>query len=138
MKTAELTGALLDYWVAKAEAANDTGSLGHICIDRMDLHGETWTELWESAGCRFRPSSDWAQAGPIIDREKISILYPMFYWLSGFYPEPASHYANDGDSHFDLMGEVVTMRHEHSGEHLLTVAMRAYVASKFGKEVPDI
>lgn len=49
MKTSELTGAQLDYWVARAEGMEPS-------VDSQ---------------MRFMPSSDWAHGGPIIERERI-------------------------------------------------------------------
>lgn len=49
MKVAELEGALLDHWVARAQGIQGI-------VDMM-----------------FMPSTDWATGGPIIERERISI-----------------------------------------------------------------
>lgn len=54
MKVSELAGSQLDFWVAKAEGVEAS-------VD---------TQL------KFTPSTDWAQGGPIIDREGIQIA-PM-------------------------------------------------------------
>ena len=63
---------------------------------------------------------DWSQAGPIIEREKIAIVYRAGgYWLAY---TPESKPSADG-----------------TGPIPLTAAMRCYVASKLGEEVdvPD-
>lgn len=54
MKTSELTGAALDWAVAKCEG-----------YDYYRLDGSGWT-----TDC-FNPSTDWSQGGPIIEREGI-------------------------------------------------------------------
>lgn len=101
MKTSELTGALLDYWVATAE-----GFIGHINKDGFfrespeGRQGEYWP---------YCPSSDWEDGGPIIEREQITID-----WNDGCFA---------GGTQW--------------GETALIAAMRAYVASKYGGEVPD-
>ena len=57
MKTNELTGAALDWAVAKCEG----------------LHREdTVWEIWAST---HQYSTDWALGGPIIDREKIGVTF---------------------------------------------------------------
>ena len=67
MKTSELTGAALDWAVAKCE--------GH-GIGSLD---DPW----------FAPSTDWSQGGPIIERECIDVMFegPEWYaymrWASG-------------------------------------------------------
>jgi hypothetical protein len=101
MKTAELTGALLDYWVAKAEGlVPDDFSL-----QVMD-------------GMFSKCSSEWEDGGPIIDRERIQFddLDSIAYRAT-ISREDAMYWA-DGQTH-------------------LIAAMRCYVASKYGDEVPD-
>jgi hypothetical protein len=56
MKTAELTGAALDWAVAKCE--------GH------DVEDSTW---WADFGGESQYSTDWAQGGAIIEREGITV-----------------------------------------------------------------
>lgn len=56
MKTSELTGALLDYWVAKAEGWD--GSRAAFC-----------------APADYAPSINWAQGGPLIDKYEIDLTY---------------------------------------------------------------
>ena len=107
MKTSELTGTALDWAVAKCEVL------------------EVWREpdgmyLCEGGevGFRYRPSSDWAQGGPIIEREKIEIFIRDEKWFS--------YSSNSTPEDF-------------YGETPLIAAMRCYVASKLGDEVaiPD-
>ena len=54
MKTSELTGAVLDWAVAKCEGK---------------IYGIPGTRY------EFQPSTHWAQGGPIIEREKIGLTY---------------------------------------------------------------
>lgn len=112
MKTAELKGALLDYWVAKAEGMDP----------QVEWLMPTWNFTWRattprgtftSSGTRF--SSDWAVGGPIIERESISIAPSSTGW-SALWPE---------------------RRNEAEGPTPLIAAMRAFVASKFGEDVMD-
>lgn len=111
MKTSELIDAPLDYWAAKSEGyMRPRIDVGVCVVDMPD-------------GGQFDPSTNWAVGGPIIERERISTrsddetLYgqPQNQWLA---EHPDLGYAVEGPTH-------------------LIAAMRAYVASKFGDEVPD-
>lgn len=121
MKVSELTGATLDYWVACAEG------LPHPRIN----DGYCWFELPacddDPAGAvdaAFTPSTDWSQGGPIIERELIAIAMG------------ADQAASPGwSAHVGLIDYEEDF--EQSGPTPLVAAMRAYVASKFGEEVPD-
>jgi hypothetical protein len=101
MKTAELTGALLDYCVAKA-VRSDVEIIDGRCVSRP-------------MGWAWSPSTDWALAGPIIEGERLELR-------------------NEPDGQFSAMGDGC----HATGTTMLIAAMRAYVASKFGEEVPDI
>ena len=59
MKTSELTGAALDWAVAKCEGR-----------DYRRLDTGKWT-----TDC-FQPTTDWSFGGPIIEREKIAVQSP--------------------------------------------------------------
>ncbi|WP_395317014.1 phage protein NinX family protein [Variovorax sp. UC74_104] len=61
MKTSELTGTLLDYWVARSEGTVPTAD----------------------AQLKFMPSTAWAQGGPIIEREKIMVAWNASEWIAG-------------------------------------------------------
>jgi len=89
IKTAELTGIALDRAVAHALGAPDDGN-----------------------GLPYY-STDWAQGGPIIERERIDVLYEH-----------------------DLRWIAVPQKGiESYGPTPLIAAMRCYVASKLGDEV---
>lgn len=99
MKTSELTGAALNLAVTKCETEQP-----------LDVNG-----LFLVA---FKYSTAWAQGGPIIEREKITIDYrDTFGWWAA--------YVNGGTE------EEVGC----SGPTPLIAAMRCYVASKLGDEV---
>lgn len=106
MKTSELTGAALDWAVAKSTGRYVGVANGYVCFDTGD--GEGFNV--------FTPSTDWAQGGPIIEREAMCIsrtnktreepwaaYIDGYYWIDG--PTP------------------------------LIAAMRCYVASKLGDDV---
>jgi hypothetical protein len=105
MKTNELTGAALDWAVAKCEGYKSD-------ID----DGDIWLEHPEHYTClrKYLPSIDWSQGGPIIEREKIELII----WQQGW---SADYRDKDGC--------------QSDGPTPLIAAMRCYVASKLGKEI---
>lgn len=82
MKVSELTGAMLDYWVARAEGFTES----------FAQHRPHWVPY----------SWKWEYGGPIIEREKISVNHQKTahgqdagwtakataYWLPGDGPTP--------------------------------------------------
>lgn len=110
MKTSELTGAALDWAVADCEGK------GIEFDDPKDpwltLDGIAYQPLHS-----YTPTTDWAQGGPIIEREYISVLP----WLVGGWKARTT--ANDGAEYIC------------EGPTPLVAAMRCYVASMMGVEV---
>ena len=108
MKTSELTGAALDWAVAKCEG-----------IDYMK------DDVRFRGAYARKYSTDWAQGGQIIEREKIAI------YLNGYEDEWM------GEDEDEWMGEGGWKR--GTGPTPLIAAMRCYVASELGDEVevPD-
>jgi hypothetical protein len=106
MKTSELTGAALDWAVAKCEG-----------FDPETLNTKTGVVYSLRYGV-YTPSTNWAQGGPIIEREFIefgvSKTDPIRY--------AAKIYVNDK--------RIIA----HGSTHLIA-AMRCYVASKLGDTV---
>lgn len=99
MKTAELIGAALDWAVANCEGVGTKWfDSGHLTIN-----GEIYS-----------PSTDWAQAGPIIEREGIELLCESlgFRWVAMPQKGP-----------------------EWRGPTPLIAAMRCYVASNLGFDI---
>jgi hypothetical protein len=111
MKTNELTGAALDWAVAKCEGVTVLPKMRGGCYVALD-RGET---------VLLRYSTDWAQAGPIIEREGITVAPDDV--------EPWCAFIDRGTAE-----DVI-----YSGTTPLIAAMRCYVASKLGEEVeiPD-
>ena len=103
VKTNELTGAALDWAVAKCEGVTVLPKMRGGCYVTLNK-GETVLLCY---------STDWAQGGPIIQREELSSLkcYSTNEWGC-------------------LNGEVFC-----EGPTPLIAAMRCYVASKLGDEV---
>ena len=103
VKTNELTGAALDWAVAKCEGLL---AFGYRKTDRFII------ELSDGEFEEFCPSTDWAQGGPIIEREKITIFQTGKDWM-GYIRHDTESFAPTP----------------------LIAAMRCYVASKLGDEV---
>ncbi len=64
MNVAQLTGAQLDYWTAKAEGHSP--ELKHACGADYCLVGEL----------EYRPSDNWHIAAPIVERQ-MYVVYPV-------------------------------------------------------------
>lgn len=118
MKISILEGVLLDYWVAMAAGYEpvyqpDSVEGPRVCINRYHDHGDLVSvPLWT-----FSPSTSWAQAGPIIEREQIDLVCDFGRWM-------AMH-----------------SKHTHYGprsESPLVAAMRAYLMWEYGDEVPVV
>ena len=114
MKTSELTGAALDWAVAKCEGLlKDSGG-------NLELFGAELKTHPSTLGTVFAPSTDWAQGGPIIEREGITLIC----WTN-----PGQWGAR---LWLELDGRESVV---FSGTTPLIAAMRCYVASKLGDEV---
>lgn len=106
MKTSELSGVALDWAVAKCA--------GVVKGDSLDVG------FIREGG--YSPSTDWAQGGPIIERERIDLLCWEFHstpWKSSI--------EGGTDAGVALYVEY--------GPTPLIAAMRCYVASKLGDTV---
>ena len=108
MKTQDLTGPALDWAVAKCEGKN--GVLHDDGITRcivIAAPSGVYKGIW-------RPTINWSQGGPIIEREGIELFRnkERDRWYGTQYGGPKSY-----------------------GHTPLIAAMRCYVASKLGDEV---
>lgn len=121
MKTCELKGAALDWAVAVVENLQfNEGRV--VVVRRQEPTLPAWIERENAPGSaphyhRFTPSTDWAQGGPIIERERINML-----WV----------YADTARATIHKGGHVWCFA---NGETFLVAAMRCYVASKLGDEI---
>jgi len=126
MKTSELIGPALDWAVAKCEELDfeidaQLQNYPHIMQADKNVWGERCCILrQECGGVRFQPSIDWAQAGPIIERERIELNVSMTSgkWVARKH-QP-------------------TLMHDNfrtEGKTYLIAAMRCYVSSKMGDEI---
>ena len=121
VKTSELTGAALDWAVAKCDR------------DWCDDDALMWVKLdkWP-----YSPSTDWEQGGPMIERECITVR-PVFHAER---TENGSDVYRQGGwaAHVEPKAFWITPR-PFTGPAPLISAMRCFVASKMGDEVevPD-
>ena len=120
MRTSELTGAALDWAVAKCEgkeAARVQGLGGAVRLFKTVGYDPT----------PWQPSTDWAQGGPIIEREEINLLKRD--------DNPWHGYAYRFGKHKKMRGQRGCEIFRATGPTPLIAAMRCYVASKLGDEV---
>ena len=127
MRTDELIGEKLDYWVASAGGWE------------LDTSGSSWWQLATGIGggdggfyidmgeChKWSPSTDWGQGGPIVEATDITLIKIGDTWEAGM----------QGD--LEASGAAVSFcGNGSSGETPLIAAMRAFVRSAFGEEVTD-
>lgn len=115
VKTSELTGPALDWAVAKC-AGREIDGFGRYGVIVWELDALTGDK---EACCLFTPSTDWAQGGPIIERDGMHVdclrqgkapVWEAWPYASG-------------------------TKHIQQGPTPLIAAMRGYVASRLGDEV---
>lgn len=127
MKTSELIRVELDYWVARAEGYELDPHRGGHRIRNKDREVLAWVgegrpPFWGL----YSPSTNWVQGGLIIDRERMTVgpLMEGGDWYGTWVCTVHGFEDQNGWN-------------QEFGETPLIAAMRAYVASKFGEEVPD-
>ena len=104
VKTSELTGAALDWAVAKCEGIPTAEFLA---LQKLPASDDFW---------KYPYSTDWAQGGPIIEREGITLRNHI--------------HGAAWDAEIEYEDTYL-----YSGPTPLIAAMRCYVASKLGDEV---
>jgi hypothetical protein len=116
MKVAELDGDRLDYWVARASALPivDKTIVNSHKVRTWSVQSPHGEPVW------YSPSSDWTQGGPILEHERID----CDAWKNGMGWNASTYHTAEYYA-------------EMPGATLLIAAMRCYVASKFGTEVPE-
>ena len=108
MKTNELTGAALDWAVAKCGGLETYLDDGVVCLkgQPFDDNSHYWL-----------PTQNWSQGGPIIERERLN-LSPVSTGVWECWPD------------YGMSDELYA-----GGPTPLIAAMRCYVASKLGDDV---
>ena len=107
--TYDLAGHALDWAVAKCEGHDAELNYDEVVSFKLVM-GNEYRLVW-------KPSTNWAQGGAIVERERISIEYKTGtgWWVAT-----------------RIEGSSVS---EEYGRTPLVAAMRCYVASKLGNEV---
>jgi len=117
VKTSELSGALLDYWVARAEGIQHPRAMRELAPGFVMVTYESRDENGLITRYRaFEPSSNWVDGGHIIQRDHIGIMPSNARWVAW----PSSELEARG-----------------FGETALIAAMRAKIWGHYGDEVPD-
>lgn len=108
MKVSRLDGVLLDYWVAKSEGLK-------LLTDQSaeDESRDQGNGFWHPD--TYRPSSNWAQGGPIVANEWYDLENVLLEWFG-----PGWAFV-----------KAIT-------DEPLPWLMRAYVTTKFGEEVEEV
>ena len=113
IKVSELSGIALDWAMAKSEGHHTFFESGWRCeIGDSGPH-----DIGMSGKYGYSPSTDWSQAGPLIERCRVQ-LEPGSSWIA----------KTDCGGGFSRFAEVL-------GHTALIAACRAIVASVFGDEV---
>ena len=122
VKTSELTDIALDWAVSRAKGIDAELNYGECVYWDHERNSNGKVICANSVRVVWNPSTNWAQGGPIIEREGIS---------TRFAPADARGvwYAVLGKNRF------LSPDFEGSGPTPLIAAMRCYVASKLGDDV---
>ncbi len=125
MDVAELEGAALDWAVAKCEgyAPINHTSLATIWVERVNARGV----MDHCPLSSLRYSTNWAQGGPIIEREKICTCWA--------YPRRMTDQIQAVAQFFEPPHSALVM-HQQFGPTPLIAAMRCYVAARLGETIP--
>lgn len=146
MKTVDLTGRALDAAVMLARGfAYQSGMPESERTRDSDCLSAVWRKspggVWACMRCHedAKPSTDWAEGGPIIEREGINI---RFIRCNGHSMDGQAMAAYDGTNTGTMVQWVKRTdwpRRYWIGPAPLIAAMRCYVAAKLGDEVdvPD-
>ncbi len=142
MKTSELTGALLDHYVALALGADPKADL-HANYDKTGFmlqtrEGKFLVVSPGGVALKWQPSKSWAQCGPIMGSRKISIRH-MPYSVYSDLQDNASVIVASLECRLEIhpFGEPVIGAGWYAGDTEPQAAMRAFVASVYGDDIPD-
>jgi len=117
MKTSELTGVTLDWSVATAETLNPYVDF----VGKFRTYALPAVKVVDGVhSVNYSPSTNWAQAGKIIEREKIDLKF-----------------SNDGEAEATLWVQIFGVPNSITeyGETPLIAAMRCFVKAKLGNEI---
>ena len=121
MKVHDLAEAKLDFWTAKAAGIPEPRILDGVCMIGASQGKQT---AFGTPMVHYRPSSHWADGGPLMESERISV------WR---YPDLDSWHACV-EFGFER-DEGLKAKHYYQGPTPLIAAMRCFISSKLGNEV---
>lgn len=127
IEVSTLTGPLLDYWAGKANGEN-------VGLEQFLTMPPQPCAVWlmgangrpDFTKGEYSPSTNWAQGGPIMEREGISVEIvdkQPIRWMA-VKPHETSNFQED-------------YYYGYGGTYLET-AIRCFVASKFGPQVEEL
>ena len=122
VKITELTGIALDYAVALASGATALQSDDIRWF--FTLHGDTYVLSSGWGSMSYYPSTNWAQGGPIIEQEGITLRVN-------------AHISSHWVAFIDFGGSNCNIKARQSGPTPLIAAMLCFCCSKLG-DVVDI
>ena len=132
VKTSELIDAALDWAVAKAQGRTPTFN--------MNSHGRVWHGWWLATGGEYERmpnySNDWAQGGPILEREITKVFRNVGGTWSAMILKDVPILPEDRGTSIALTQRA---QWNGAGPTALIAAMRCFCCSKLGDtvEVPD-
>lgn len=119
MKVSELSGAELDYWVARAQGWTKEK---YPSLDGGEDDCWCWDGAPRITVFGYCPHDNWMQCGPLIEKYKISLGYSSsFGWIAEIWQKQK---IMRGFDHI-----------EQCGESPAIAICRAVVASAYGEEV---
>lgn len=116
LRTSELTGPALDWAVAKCLPEKDFTKSEYAQFPCLYEHDGGYNLVW------FNPTENWAQGGPIIEREHIGVCY--YHEADGWEVPNWAAWRTDIDDRVQIMGETA-----------LIAAMRCFCSAKLGDEI---
>ena len=119
VKTVELTGQALDWAVSRVEGVEYIKD--YIVTTERNIIGEI---LSSSSTSNYRPSTDWAQGGLLLDKHKPWVSPPVED------PDPCQPFGWDAEIYDEDGREVIG--HAIGGKTALIAICRAIVLSKLG------
>lgn len=111
VETSQLSGAALDWAVAKAVGLSVAEDCGHFVAEEGTIY-------LGRVGRAYSPSTNWSQGGPLIQEEQVEICW------QGIDGKAAFWIARHQDAHYN-----------QSGDSPLIASCRAIVAAELGDDV---
>jgi hypothetical protein len=130
MEVEKLTGAQLDYWVARAEGRKLEQRNGEWFVENDD---RDWMFELEF----YTPHKSWPSAGSIIESNNIQLSPPTSRVHRHGGPNAGWGQAGVWSACTWHRGEDGRRSIAHDEKSPLVAAMRCFVRSKFGEHVPD-